>query len=221
MEAEGSDGRRRGKTVRQWPDQQPTAAATEAPACSFIFNYQEHRAFQRNLLWGLGWEQVFDETSREFKGILECLKLSNSYSMVRNVAALQNVCLYFKKMISDNGLILSNWRISNERAKTCSILQKISSQKKLTNNCCNPGKRSAWLIPPSLLLSRFWKPDLDQSNAFLSKLSGYVLKTLTTRLSIHFKQKGILITYLHVIIFVRQHISFSNFRFTFKEVYVL
>ena len=41
----------------------------------------------------------------------------------------------------------------------------------------------------------------------------WICKTLTTRLSIHFKQKDILITYLHVIIFVRHHISFSNFRF--------
>ena len=45
----------------------------------------------------------------------------------------------------------------------------------------------------------------------------WICKTLTTRLSIHFKQKDILITYLHVIIFVRHHISFSNFRFTFRE----
>ena len=73
MEAEGSDGRRRGKTVRQWTDQQPTAAATEAPACSFIFN----RAFQRDLLRGLRAEDWAEskcstklpESSKEFWNI--------------------------------------------------------------------------------------------------------------------------------------------------------
>ena len=72
MEAEGSDGRRRGKTVRQWPDQQPRAAATEAPACSFIFNYQDTEPFKETFSedWaGSKYSAKLPESSMEFLNV--------------------------------------------------------------------------------------------------------------------------------------------------------